>query len=38
MKVNNYLFNYLNETNGNMKENNYLFNYFINYEYIKNQY
>ena len=26
---NNYLFNYLIETNGNMKENNYLFNYLI---------
>ena len=25
----NYLFNYLIETNGNMKENNYLFNYLI---------
>ena len=31
MKENNYLFNYLIETNGNMKENknNYLFNYLI---------
>ena len=27
MKENNYLFNYLIETNENMKENNYLFNY-----------
>ena len=29
MNKNNYLFNYLIETNGNMKENNYLFNYYI---------
>ena len=29
MKENNYLFNYLIETNGNMKENNYLINYYL---------
>ena len=29
MNKNNYLFNYLIETNGNMKEYNYLFNYLI---------
>ena len=28
-KENNYLFNYLIETNGNMKENNYLYNYCL---------
>ena len=29
MNKNNYLFNYLIETNGNMKENNYLINYYL---------